>query len=499
MWMSATASIRRSPITALARAIAAALDAGAGASPASIALILTDDAELAQLNVQHMGHPGPTDVLSFPLLPPSAFLAGAARRTRPARPAAGSISATSSSRSSERSSRPSMGRGGQTGDVRWSPADELRLLVTHGTLHICGWDHATPKDERAMRALEQRLLAASQRRGAVPGTIGTRPSRDEWPPSGGRVGRDSGRVVLSAGRAAQEMWEALKVVVGLGNPGERYAGTRHNVGWLVLDRLAERAGWSGRGRQRDASNVVMGRYDGLDLTLVKPLTWMNDSGLAVRKVLGARARATRRPARRCRRLRAAVRQAAVPGVAAAMAATTACARSSTSSGRRSSAGFRIGIGDPVRNARDHVLSRFEPDEVQRLDELLDAAADGVEAWAHEGTSKAANRFNTFQLREADVSLLAAPGEVDGPPDEQGIRRTRTGWRRVLPRRDRVAMGATMPDSTPPTLRGRRGSRAAHRRPGRCRLRGAPRAADRRRGRSTSTSRRSMPRSRTRAR
>ena len=77
----------------------------------------------------------------------------------------------------------------------------------------------------------------------------------------------------------------MKVVVGLGNPGSQYAGTRHNVGWLVLDRLAERAGWSGRGRQLDASNVVMGRHNGLDLTLVKPLTWMNDSGLAVRKVL----------------------------------------------------------------------------------------------------------------------------------------------------------------------------------------------------------------------
>jgi probable rRNA maturation factor len=51
------------------------------------------------------------------------------------------------------------GRGGQTGDVQWSARDELRLLVTHGTLHVCGWDHADPAEERAMRALEQRLLA----------------------------------------------------------------------------------------------------------------------------------------------------------------------------------------------------------------------------------------------------------------------------------------------------------------------------------------------------
>ena len=50
------------------------------------------------------------------------------------------------------------GRGGHTGDVRWSPADELRLLVTHGTLHVCGWDHAEPAEEAAMRALERELL-----------------------------------------------------------------------------------------------------------------------------------------------------------------------------------------------------------------------------------------------------------------------------------------------------------------------------------------------------
>jgi probable rRNA maturation factor len=52
------------------------------------------------------------------------------------------------------------GRGGQTGDVTWSPADEVRLLVTHGALHICGWDHAEPDEEAAMRALERRLLEA---------------------------------------------------------------------------------------------------------------------------------------------------------------------------------------------------------------------------------------------------------------------------------------------------------------------------------------------------
>ena len=82
----------------------------------------------------------------------------------------------------------------------------------------------------------------------------------------------------------------MKLVVGLGNPGRQYEGTRHNVGWMILDRIAERAGWGGRGKERDASLVVRGRYEDLDLVLVKPLTYMNDSGTAVRKVL-ARERA----------------------------------------------------------------------------------------------------------------------------------------------------------------------------------------------------------------
>jgi probable rRNA maturation factor len=55
------------------------------------------------------------------------------------------------------------GRGGQTGTVGWAPSDELRLLSIHGTLHLCGWDHADRAAEASMRALESRLLEASVR------------------------------------------------------------------------------------------------------------------------------------------------------------------------------------------------------------------------------------------------------------------------------------------------------------------------------------------------
>jgi len=156
-------------VAALVRSIAAALDEAGAPSPASIGLTLSDDAELAELNETHLGGSGPTDVLSFPLLPPEAFpphpgTDGSGAAGRPAapdfplppgrRPELGDIVI-----SVERAvAQAAAGRGGQTGDVRWSAADELRLLATHGVLHVCGWDHAEPAEEAAMRAVEVRLL-----------------------------------------------------------------------------------------------------------------------------------------------------------------------------------------------------------------------------------------------------------------------------------------------------------------------------------------------------
>ena len=162
------------PASVLVRALRSALIAGGAPEPASVGLILADDPELARLNREFLGKTGATDVLSFPLLPPDAY----PPHMVVARPAARPASAAADVRafllppgtrlhlgdvvvSVERAARQAVeGRGGQAGDVRWEPADELRLLVVHGGLHLCGWDHAEPVEETAMRALERTILAA---------------------------------------------------------------------------------------------------------------------------------------------------------------------------------------------------------------------------------------------------------------------------------------------------------------------------------------------------
>jgi probable rRNA maturation factor len=155
------------PEARLARAAAAALDAAGAPRPAGLGLILSGDTELAELNEAHMGKHGPTDVLSFPLLPPAAYPPHAGKAIVEA-PAPGEVFAlppgvrghlgdivVSVERAMDQAGA---GRGGQTGDVRWDARDELRLLVTHGVLHVCGWDHAEPEEAAAMRAQERSLL-----------------------------------------------------------------------------------------------------------------------------------------------------------------------------------------------------------------------------------------------------------------------------------------------------------------------------------------------------
>jgi len=242
--------------------------------------------------------------------------------------------------------------------------------------------------------------------------------------------------------------EQMKVVVGLGNPGRQYEGTRHNVGWMVIDRLADRAGWSGRSRARDAAAVVYGRYNGLDLMLVKPTTYMNLSGVAVRKVL-ARERAP------LSELLVVVDDFALPlGRLRLREQGSAGGHNGLRSivgelGSQKFSRLRVGIGEPSRAATDHVLSRFAPDERELLDEIVDAAADAAEDWARDGIARAAGRWNAWQPARASAAVepdaaadphsatetasisAAFPDLAAGDPL---IVRRATGWRRLLPRR-----------------------------------------------------------------
>ncbi len=256
----------------------------------------------------------------------------------------------------------------------------------------------------------------------------------------------------------------MKIVVGLGNPGRRYEETRHNVGWMVLDRIADRAGWSGKARARDGAAVARGRHGDLDLVLVKPTTYMNLSGLAVRKVL-ARERAPLAD------MLVVVDDFALPlGRLRLREEGSAGGHNGLRSiiGELGTQGFtrlRVGIGDPGQRAVDHVLSRFGRSERADLERVLDAAADAVEDWAREGTSRAANRWNPWRLEAPNGGgpgpggpALGGPGlggtdeaidprqpdgsslrvaEEKGRPDKEGIVRTLTGWRKLLPpgRRD----------------------------------------------------------------
>jgi probable rRNA maturation factor len=156
----------------VAAAVRAALECTGAPGPASLGVVLSNDRELAELNGTHMSVSGATDVLSFPFFPPEAFpdhervvsaprdhWVAAALKQAFALPPGLRAHLGDIIVSVERAiAQASDGRGGQTSDVSWTPIEELLLLAVHGTLHICGWDHAEPVEQAAMQAMERRVL-----------------------------------------------------------------------------------------------------------------------------------------------------------------------------------------------------------------------------------------------------------------------------------------------------------------------------------------------------
>lgn len=183
------------------------------------------------------------------------------------------------------------------------------------------------------------------------------------------------------------------VVVGLGNPGDEYARTRHNVGAEVVERLAQRHGGRLR-RGRERARVDEVRIDGKRVALAVPLTYMNESGMAVAPLV-------RRYGVDSRHLVivhdeldlpvAALQVKSGGGLAGHNGLRSIVAHLHDDSFPR----VRIGVGKPVSKDRgaDHVLRGFSKGERTEIDVTLEQAADAVECIANAGVDAAMNRFN----------------------------------------------------------------------------------------------------------
>jgi peptidyl-tRNA hydrolase, PTH1 family len=182
------------------------------------------------------------------------------------------------------------------------------------------------------------------------------------------------------------------LVVGLGNPGREYERTRHNIGWLVLDELARRHG--GSWRSKFSGSLAEVRLDGLRLGLLKPETYMNESGRSV----GAAVRFFKVEPERLLvvhddvDLEAGRLQARAGGGLAGHNGLRSLAQHL---GTQDFLRLRIGVGRPGRGDRrsvsDWVLSPFAAEE--DAEALVARAGDAVETIASEGLETAQGRFN----------------------------------------------------------------------------------------------------------
>ena len=194
----------------------------------------------------------------------------------------------------------------------------------------------------------------------------------------------------------------MKLIVGLGNPGPRYRGTVHNVGFEVVDEVARRRGVSiDEAAPADALMARLRDVDGGAL-LVKPLTFMNVSGDAV----GALQRYFRVPvedmlvvvddvALPAGRLR--VRRSGSAGGHNGLKSIIACL------GTDGFARLRVGVGrgDPRRDLSDHVLSRVTGELRETLVEATAKAADAAELFLTAPIEELMKRFNAAPKSEAD--------------------------------------------------------------------------------------------------
>lgn len=198
----------------------------------------------------------------------------------------------------------------------------------------------------------------------------------------------------------------MKVIVGLGNPGREYAATRHNVGWWLIDHLADV--WHFDGWKKDTnSHISNGLVAGVRVRLVKPQTYMNLSGQALKNFV-------RRPFwSPAKDLLIAVDEVQLPvGRMRIRPRGSAGGHNGLKSvehalGTQEYARLRIGVGPSEErkgiysNLADFVLAPFARDEREDILALMPQLTSTVETWLKEGVESAMNQHNRRSPPAAD--------------------------------------------------------------------------------------------------
>jgi PTH1 family peptidyl-tRNA hydrolase len=172
-----------------------------------------------------------------------------------------------------------------------------------------------------------------------------------------------------------------KLIVGLGNPGSEYKQTRHNVGFLVLDALAESLGWEFRQEKKFFGNFAKGPCEGGTLFLLQPMTYMNESGRAVRKMIDYYKISQEEVFVVCDDVVLALGELRLRTHGSA-GGHNGLKSIQAHLGTQHYPRLRIGVGDREHGSLSgHVLGRFSSEEKQALPDLIKRGKETLSQWA----------------------------------------------------------------------------------------------------------------------
>lgn len=185
----------------------------------------------------------------------------------------------------------------------------------------------------------------------------------------------------------------MKVIIGLGNPGSKYDGTRHNIGFAVIDYLASGPG-VGPVRKKFQSELFECTEGSEQVLLVKPQTFMNLSGRAVREILDFYKLASTDLLVICDDLALPLGKLRVRS-SGSHGGQNGLRNIQEQLGTQEYPRLRIGIDPPGEylDAADYVLSRFKPGERDKIEDAVSLAAKAALVWVREGIEVCMNRTN----------------------------------------------------------------------------------------------------------